>query len=80
MVDCQSTESSGLEDFSEQVWQVLSERGQPRENVGLVTHPPLICLRLKAAADDARKQEASINSPSTTKPAALQLGPAATAR
>ena len=28
MVDCQSTESSGLEDFNEQVWQVLSERGQ----------------------------------------------------
>ena len=26
MVDCQSTESSGLEDFNEQVWQVLSER------------------------------------------------------
>jgi multiple sugar transport system permease protein len=28
VVDCQSTESSGLEDFNEQVWQVLSERGQ----------------------------------------------------
>ena len=28
MVDCQSTESSGLEDFNEQVWQVFSERGQ----------------------------------------------------
>jgi hypothetical protein len=27
VVDCQSTESSGLEDFNEQVWQVFSERG-----------------------------------------------------
>jgi len=35
VVDCQSTESSGLEDFSEQVWQVLSERGQSCDSLAL---------------------------------------------
>jgi len=43
-VDCQSTESSGLEDFNEQVWQVLSERGH-------LARMPLLATRNSSASD-----------------------------